>query len=81
MPGLNGFEVLQIVRSEFPHLEVLVVSGYLEGEPAVPLLLVESARQIAGRFRWNKNAARPIVLNRPVSAIGSSVIMQNSSRM
>ena len=31
MPDVDGFEVLKTIRSEMPHLPVLVISGYLQG--------------------------------------------------
>lgn len=64
MPDIDGFEVLKIVRSEFPHFEVLVISGYLEGallkaaeclgaslsldKANAPRLLVETTRKLLG---------------------------------
>jgi len=32
MPDTDGFDVLKAVRSEMPHLRVLVVSGYMQGQ-------------------------------------------------
>src|SRR5947209_611255 len=31
MPGTDGFEVLKTARTEWPHLRVLVVSGFMKG--------------------------------------------------
>jgi len=62
MPGVDGFEVLKTVRSEFPDLTVPVISGYLEGallkaaecfgaqmaldKTVAPKLLVETTRKL-----------------------------------
>jgi CheY-like chemotaxis protein len=62
--GYDGFEVLKIVRVEFPRVPVLVISGFLEGsllkaaevlgakmtleKTSAPWLLVESARKLIG---------------------------------
>jgi CheY-like chemotaxis protein len=32
MPDTDGFSVLKAVRSEMPHLRVLVISGYMQGQ-------------------------------------------------
>ena len=64
MPEIDGFEVLKIVRAEFPGLQVLVISGYLEGvllkaaecfgavltleKTSAPRFLVEAARKLLG---------------------------------
>jgi CheY-like chemotaxis protein len=31
MPDVDGFEVLRVVRSKYPELKVVVVSGFLQG--------------------------------------------------
>ena len=64
MPDIDGFQVLKMVRGEFPHIQILVVSGYLSGalleaasyfgaartlqKPTSPQLLVETARIMLG---------------------------------
>jgi CheY-like chemotaxis protein len=32
MPDLEGFDLLKIVRKEMPHVRVLVISGYMQGQ-------------------------------------------------
>jgi len=64
MPGIDGFDVLKAVRSELPHVQVLVVSGYRQSalleaaeflgarlaldKASAPRLLVETARRLLG---------------------------------
>jgi CheY-like chemotaxis protein len=64
MPDTDGFEVLKTVRSEFPHVPVLVISGYMQGallkaaecfgavwtleKAAAPQLLVPTVRKLLG---------------------------------
>lgn len=64
MPGADGFEVMRMVKSEHPHIRILVTSGYLQGAlllPAeclgaaitiektkAPQLLVRSVRKLLG---------------------------------
>jgi CheY-like chemotaxis protein len=41
MPDVDGFEVLRMVRSKYPELRIVVVSGFLQGSmnQAADLLL------------------------------------------
>ena len=64
MPDTDGFGVLKTVRSEFPYVQVLVVSGYMQGvllraaecfgavgtleKPAAAQDLLEAARRVLG---------------------------------
>ena len=66
MPDTDGFEVLKSMRSEQPHLRVLVISGYMQGglleaaewfgatatidKLTAPQSLVETARRLLGEF-------------------------------
>lgn len=64
MPDSNGFGVLKTLRADFPHIQVLAVTGYMRGalaeaaecfgarralkKPATPQVLVNTARQLLG---------------------------------
>lgn len=64
LPDIDGFEVLKIVRSEFPRLQILALSSYLQGallkaaecfgarlaldKTLAPRLLVETTRKLLG---------------------------------
>lgn len=64
MPGMDGFDVLKILRAEFPYLRILVISGYLKGslldaakfvgafatmqKPFGPQALVAKVREVLG---------------------------------
>jgi CheY-like chemotaxis protein len=67
MPAPDGFEFLKTVRSRFPYLRILVISGYLDGalleaatllgaiatlaKPVEPKVLVAKVREVLGRHR------------------------------
>ena len=51
MSGLDGFDVLKVTRSEFTHLQVLVVSGYLDGA------LLKAAECLGAAASLNKTQA------------------------
>jgi CheY-like chemotaxis protein len=51
MPGTDGFEVLKQVRIEFPHIRVLVISGYMKGA------LLEAAEWFGAAATLEKGAA------------------------
>jgi DNA-binding NtrC family response regulator len=64
MPDTDGFGVLKTIRAEFPHVQALVVSGYMHGallqaaecfgatrtleKPAAHQFLVETVRKMLG---------------------------------
>ena len=51
MPGLDGFDVLKVTRSEFTYLKVLVLSGYLDGA------LLQAAECLGAAAALNKTQA------------------------
>ncbi|HXB70899.1 MAG TPA: response regulator [Candidatus Acidoferrales bacterium] len=51
MPDLDGFDVLKVTRTEFAHLKVLVVSGYLDGA------LLKAAECLGAAASLNKSQA------------------------
>ena len=56
MPDLDGFDVLKVTRTEFTHLKVLVVSGYLDGA------LLKAAECLGAAATLNKaQASRALV--------------------
>src|SRR5947209_7531413 len=49
MPGMSGFELLVIVREQFPHLPVIAISGEYSGD-AVPEGVIADAFLCKGQF-------------------------------
>jgi len=66
MPDIDGFEVLKIVRSEFPHLQVLVVSGYLEGS------LLQAAECLGARLTLEKTSASRLLVKTARKLLGDT---------
>jgi len=54
--GTDGFEILKFVRTELPHLQVLVISGYLRGA------LLEAAECLGARLSLYKDSAPRLLL-------------------
>jgi CheY-like chemotaxis protein len=51
MPQMDGFDVLKVTRTEFSHVKVLVVSGYLDGA------LLKAAECLGAAAVLNKSRA------------------------
>jgi CheY-like chemotaxis protein len=56
MPDSDGFEVLKTVRSDFPHLLVLVVSGYMHG------VLLKAAECFGARLTLERTTATRLLV-------------------
>jgi CheY-like chemotaxis protein len=66
MPDLNGFEMLQKVRSELPHVRVLVVSEYLQGA------LLEAARLFGAASTLDKAKAKKALIEETHRLVGDA---------
>jgi CheY-like chemotaxis protein len=66
MPDIDGFQVLKITRSEFPHLQVLAVSGYMEG------VLLEAAECLGARLTMEKNGAPDLLVKTARKLLGDT---------
>ena len=65
MPDTDGFEILQLVRTQMPNLKVLVISGFMQGallraaelvganatldKPSTPEQLAEAVQRLLGK--------------------------------
>ena len=66
MPDMDGFDVLKIVRSEFSHLQVLVISGYLHGA------LLEAAECLGARLTLDKASAPGLLVETTRKLLGDA---------
>ena len=66
MPDLNGFEMLKKVRSELPHVRVLVVSEYLRGA------LLEAARLFGATSTLDKAKASKALIEETHRLVGDA---------
>jgi DNA-binding NarL/FixJ family response regulator len=66
MPDVDGFDVLKIVRSEFSHLQVLVISGYLHGA------LLEAAECLGARLTLDKASAPRLLVETTRKLLGDA---------
>jgi DNA-binding NarL/FixJ family response regulator len=96
MPGRGGIEVLPRLRSERPHLPVLILSTYPEEQYAVrlikagaagylnkesaPELLVQAVRQIARGGRYIGPAVAELLANQLTGESGATAHEQLSNR-
>jgi DNA-binding NarL/FixJ family response regulator len=62
--GTDGFEILKMVRTELPHLQVLVISGYLRGA------LLEAAECLGARLSLYKDSAPRLLLESTRKLLG-----------
>ena len=53
MPRMSGFEFLEVVRQQFPHIPVLVISGEFEGN-VLPTGVLADAYLEKGSFSFNQ---------------------------
>ena len=53
MPRMSGFEFLEVVRQQFPHIPVLVISGEFEGNE-LPIGVLADAYLEKGAYSFNQ---------------------------
>jgi len=66
IPDTDGFGVLRTVRSHFPHLQVLVVSGYKQG------VLLEAAECLGARSTLKKTSAPQMLVGEARKLLGDA---------
>jgi two-component system response regulator (stage 0 sporulation protein F) len=61
LPGINGFEVLKIVRENYPLCEVIVISAITELETAVTAMKCGAYHYVSKEFDYD--AVRSLIVN------------------
>lgn len=64
MPPPDGFDVLKRERSKFPHLKILVMSGYLKGT------LLEAARLFGAAATLEKPVTAEVLVGKVREVLG-----------
>ena len=65
MPGIDGFDILRILRNQFPYLRILVISGYLKGS------LLEAAKFVGAFATLQKPFNAQTLVDKVVEVLGS----------
>ncbi|WP_432734977.1 response regulator [Maridesulfovibrio sp. FT414] len=73
MPGMNGLQVLRIIKNRYPQVEVILLTGNADMDSAVQAMT-------AGAFDFMlKPANTEILMNRIVDAARSSQILRDKA--
>src|SRR4029453_8598905 len=86
LPGISGFEVLKIVRENYPYVEVIVISATKEVETAVEAMKGGAYHYISKDFDYEAmrsliaNASERQDLNRQVLMLSEQVAAQKDAR-
>jgi DNA-binding NtrC family response regulator len=82
LPGMNGLELLRIVKDQYPLVEVIMISAVSEVETAVQAMKQGAYHYIAKDFEYDalrslvRNASEKQDLNRRVAALSAQVADQ-----
>jgi DNA-binding NtrC family response regulator len=86
LPGIQGFEVLRIVKENYPNVEVIVISAIKELETAVEAMKQGAYHYVTKDFDYEAmrslvaNASERQDLNRQVMMLSAQVAEQTSER-